>query len=187
MSVKKRAEQRESDRMSDLSFRGMNLIFKVVDFFFRYIDKRVKKFGVKPGMTVVDYGCGPGRYSLRFSKLVGQEGKVYAADIHELAIAEVEKKVVEHGLDNVEAVLVKGYESGIPDQVADMVFAIDMFFAVKEPTAFLAELKRISKPEGLLVIDDGHQSRAETNRKMKESGQWKVWEETKDHLKCRPA
>ena len=36
----------------------MTLIFRVVDFFFRhYIDKRVKNFGIKEGMTVVDYGA----------------------------------------------------------------------------------------------------------------------------------
>jgi len=38
------------------------------------------------GMTVVDYGCGPGRYSIKFAEIVGNQGLVYAVDIHELAI-----------------------------------------------------------------------------------------------------
>ena len=61
-----------------------------------------------------------------------------------------------------------------------------MFFAIKEPSEFLGELKRIAKENGLLVIDDGHQSREETKRKIEESGHWKIWEETRDHLKCKP-
>ena len=74
MSVKKRVEQRESERMSDLSFRLMNLTFKIIDFFCRYIDKRVKRFGIQEGMIVVDYGCGPGRYT-KVLKAGGQGGQ----------------------------------------------------------------------------------------------------------------
>jgi hypothetical protein len=33
-------------------------------FFYPYIEKRIRKSNIKEGMTVVDYGCGPGRYSL---------------------------------------------------------------------------------------------------------------------------
>ena len=62
-----------------------------------------------------------------------------------------------------------------------------MFFVIKNPTAFLRELKRIAKPDGVLVIDDGHQSREETLRKIEASGHWVVFEESKDHLKCRSA
>jgi len=186
MSVKKRAERRESEKMSNFSFQLMDLTFRVVDFFFRHIDKRVKEFGIGEGMTVVDYGCGPGRYTIRFSKLVGETGKVYAVDIHELAIEAVKEKIARYGLGNVEPVLANGYDSTLPDHCADVVAAIDMFFVIKTPTEFLGELKRIAKEEGVLVIDDGHQSREETKRKILESGHWTIWEETPDNLKCGP-
>ena len=88
-------------------------------------------------MTVVDYGCGPGRYAMRFSKLVGDNGKVYAIDIHELAIEAVKKKMKKYNLRNVEPVLAKGYHSGIPDHVADRVAAIDMLLIVPDPLTFL--------------------------------------------------
>jgi len=180
MSIK----HRETEKMSDQSFRAMNVIFKITDFFFPYIDKRVKSFGIHEGITIVDYGCGPGRYTIRFARLVGKTGKVYAADIHELATAAVKQKIVRYNLTNIEPVLIHGYNSGIPDHIADMVCAIDMFFIIKDSTRFLAELKRITRPDGILIIDDGHQSRAETKHKIEESGYWKVQEETKDHLKC---
>ena len=82
--------------------------------------------------------------------------------------------------------MAKGYNSGIPDGVADVVCAIDTFFAISDPSAFLKELQRITHPEGFLVIDDGHQSRKETKRKIAASGYWEVMEESKDHLKCKP-
>jgi ubiquinone/menaquinone biosynthesis C-methylase UbiE len=186
MKAQKELDRRGSERMSDLSFRGMELIFKFVDFIYPYIDKRVQGFGIQPGMTIVDYGCGPGRYTTRFAYLVGEGGNVFAVDVHELAIGVVKKKIEKQGLKTITPVLAQGYDSGIPDAVADIVCAIDMFFAIHNPTAFLAELKRITRAEGFLVIDDGHQSRSETKRKIIASGYWKIIEESKDHLKCKP-
>jgi ubiquinone/menaquinone biosynthesis C-methylase UbiE len=174
-------------KMSDASFRFMEATFRVVDFFYPYIDKRVPGFGIQPGMVVVDYGCGPGRYTMRFAKLVAPAGKVYAVDIQELAIKAVERKASKLGLSNIETVLALGYKTTIPDAVADITCAIDMFFSVDDPAAFLGELKRITRPDGFLVIDDGHQSRAVTKQKLSEGGHWVIVEETHDHLKCRPS
>ena len=178
--------KRRSDRMSDLSFRMMSATFSLIDWVYPRIDQRVVNFGLQPGMTVINYGCGPGRYTLRFSRLVGPSGKVYAVDIHELAIQTVKSKIDKYHLANVIPFLAKGYDSGLPDHIADAVCAIDMFFGVKEPTTFLGELKRIIKPEGILVIDDGHQPRKTTREKILASSYWDIWEETPDHLKCRP-
>lgn len=178
--------KRKKERMSDRSFELMTLFLRVIDLVYPYIDKRVKKFGIKPGMTVVDYGCGPGRYTTRFAKIVGEQGKVFAIDIHELAVEAVKKKVDAYGLQNVTAVLADGYDSTLPDDMADVVCAIDMFFIIKNPTEFLAELKRITKDRGILIIDDGHQRRSVTKSSILESGHWDILEETRDHLKCKP-
>jgi ubiquinone/menaquinone biosynthesis C-methylase UbiE len=186
MSANPSTEGRVSP-MSNLSFRLMVLLFNISDALLRYIDRRIPRFGIEPGMTVVDYGCGPGRYTFRFAKLVGQQGQVYAVDIQPLAIAAIRSRVDKEGIGNVQPVLASGYVSGVPDHIADMVFAIDMFFSVQEVEPFLQELKRIAKREGLLVIDDGHQSRGRTKAKLAEGGHWVVVEESRDHLKCRPS
>jgi ubiquinone/menaquinone biosynthesis C-methylase UbiE len=186
MGLKDGVLHRPSERMSDTGFRLMNFIFNIMDLIHPYIDGRVKTFGIREGMTVVDYGCGPGRYTTRFSKLVGETGKVYAVDIHELAIAAIRQKITTLGLRNVEPVLAQGYDSSLPAHVADVVCVLDMFFGVKQPTEFLKELKRIAKQDGMLVIDDGHQSRDVTKRNILASGQWTIVEETTDHLKCKP-
>jgi ubiquinone/menaquinone biosynthesis C-methylase UbiE len=173
--------------MSDISFRLMSLTFDVIDFLYPYLDKRIRDFGIQAGMIVVDYGCGPGRYTLRFSRLVGQTGKVYAVDIHELAIEAVKTKIARHDLRNVVPVLASGYGSAVPDHIADVVCAIDMFFAIQQPTKFLAELKRIAREDGTLIIDDGHQPREVTKKAILASGHWTICEETPDHLRCKPS
>lgn len=185
MSLKRKIEKRKREKMSDMSFKMMTLIFKLVDLMFPYINRRLKKFGIKEGMTVIDYGCGPGRYSTKLARLVGPKGKVYAVDIHEVAIEVVKRKIEKHGFNNIEPLLIKKYNSTLPDNVADVICAIDMFFVIKKPAEFLAELKRILKKEGTLIIDDGHQSRSQTKAKILSSGLWSIYEETRDHLKCR--
>ena len=175
-----------SDRMSDSAYRFLIAAFALLDLIYPYIGRRVRRFGIREGMTVVDYGCGPGRYTTWFAKLVGRNGTVYAVDVHEMAIEAVRRRVGRQRLGNVIPVLASGYHSDVPEHIADIVCAIDMFFSVSEPTAFLAELKRITKQDGVLVIDDGHQSRATTKKKLAASGHWTIYQETRDHLKCRP-
>ena len=186
MGVSEKTEKRNTEKMSNTGFRMMEVLFKVIDFVYPYVGKRVKKFGIEEGMTVVDYGCGPGRYAVKFAELVGENGKVYAVDIHELAIDGVRKRLKKGNISNIEPVLIEGYNSTLPDNIADIVCAIDMFFIIKKPTEFLAELNRIIKRDGTLVIDDGHQPRAVTKTKILDSGLWDIVEETKDHLKCKP-
>jgi len=186
VGIIKKIMKRKSERMPDLHFKLMNIIFRIIDFVYPYIDKRVEKFGIKPGITVVDYGCGPGRYTIRFAKLVGQQGKVFAVDIHELAIEAVKKKIEKYRLQNVVPILAKGYDSTLSENIADVVCAIDMFHIIKNHKEFLAELKRITKTDGFLVIDDGHQSRVVTKSSILKSGYWDIVQEIRGHLKCKP-
>jgi ubiquinone/menaquinone biosynthesis C-methylase UbiE len=172
--------------MSNASFRMMLLLFDIIDFFYPHVARRAKRFGIAEGMTVVDYGCGPGRYTVNFAALVGERGQVYALDIHDLAIETVRKRTARRHLRNVQPILIEGYNSTLPDETADVVCAIDMFFIIKSPSEFLAEIKRIVKRNGILVIDDGHQPRSVTRQKILDSGLWDIFKETPDHLKCRP-
>jgi ubiquinone/menaquinone biosynthesis C-methylase UbiE len=174
------------EQMPNFAFRMMGAVMAIEDLVHPTIDKRVLTFGVREGMTIVDYGCGPGRYTTRFAKLVGKNGKVYAVDVQPLAIEMVKSKMIKQALENIVPVLAKGYDTGLPDKIADIVCSLDMFFALREPTVFLREVHRIIKPDGVLIIDDGHQSRQATLRKIEASGYWRVTEETRDHLKCLP-
>jgi ubiquinone/menaquinone biosynthesis C-methylase UbiE len=172
--------------MSGLTFRLMTLAMMLEDLFRPIADRRAQTFGIKPGMIVVDYGCGPGRYTIIFSRLVGDTGKVYGIDIVPLAIKTVREKVEKLGLRNVEAILAYGYDSGLPDHAADLVVALDMFFGVPDPLAFLGEVHRITKPTGRLILDDGHERRSTTKKKLDSSKLWETVEENYDHLTLRP-
>ena len=179
--------KRKEEGMSNLAFRLMSIEFSIQDLFMPGIDKRVDSFGIRESMTVVDDGCGPGRYTIRFARLAGASGKVYAVDIQPLAVETIKSKAAKEHLQNVTPLVAQGYNSGVPDHAADIVCALDMFHGIKKPEDFLTELKRITKPDGTLIIDDGHQAREATKAKILASGCWIISAETPDHLTCTPA
>ena len=88
---------------SNLGFRLMALSYKFRDLRLPRMDI-LKEVGIKPGFHVLDYGCGPGSYIIPLAELVGKSGKIYALDIHPLAIQKVQGIASEKQLSNVETI-----------------------------------------------------------------------------------
>ncbi|GAB7017060.1 class I SAM-dependent methyltransferase [Methanogenium cariaci] len=183
--TKSQKSNRNHEAMSNIGFKLMALSFRMRNMA-NPPEKLLDKIGIENDMVVVDYGCGPGSYIKYASAMAGAGGRVYAADIHELAIASVQKLIQKEGLKNVVPVQVNGYSSPIDDNTADLIYALDMFHSIGDPDAFLRELHRIVKPGGMLVIDDGHQPREEAKEKILHSGVWEIAEEREAFMRCTP-
>lgn len=173
------------DKMPDWAFRIMSLMFKISDVF-KSPDKRLEPFNIQKGQTVIDYGSGTGRYLPKASALVGEQGLVYAVDIQELAVKAASRVAEKHGLKNVKPVLADAGGVNIASQTADLIYCLDMFHMVKEYRLFLEELNRLTKPGGVLYLEDGHQPRSLAREKLLGSGCWEILEETKNFIKCTP-
>jgi len=174
----------EMDKMPGWAFRIMAFMFNIMDIF-KSPDKKLDPFHIQKGQTVIDYGCGTGRYIPQASGLVGENGLVYAVDIHELAVEAAHNIANKLGLRNVRPIQTDGKSVSIPDQSADVIYALDMFHMVKDTNAFLTELNRLTKPGGFLFLEDGHQKRTDSRKKVIDSGCWEIFEETKAYMKLR--
>ena len=71
--------------ISNSHFKFMTLALKFRDVF-KPPRKVLEETTIKAGDTVLDFGCGPGSYSLAAARLVGEKGQVYSLDIHPMAI-----------------------------------------------------------------------------------------------------
>jgi len=163
----------------------MRLFYKISDIF-RDPSTQLEEFNIEPGWRVIDYGCGPGRYLPRASKQVGPEGKVFAVDIHELAMNCVCSMVQKKRLKNVIPVRAKEYFVPIQENTANLIYVLDVFHMISQPTLFLQELHRLIRSDGKLILEDGHQKRIETLRKVEESKRWRILEEKPKHLILKP-
>lgn len=155
--------------MSERSFKLMVWAFNFADLFFRQ-RRHLKKVSLREGMIVVDYGCGPGRYTIPVAELVGPKGKVFAIDIQPLAIKTVKEKAARKSLTNIEAILVDSYNTGIQGSSADMVLLIDTVHSIKDHNALFREIHRILKPNGLLFMDPEHMKIAKAKEIVESTG-----------------
>lgn len=174
------------ERIPDISFRLMSFVFTLRDILFP-VGKRLERFGIKKGFSVIDFGCGPGSYVEHAAKLVGASGHVYAVDVHPLAIKAVMKKIKKKQLQNVIPVLSTGFPIDIESHSADVIYALDMFHHINDAQSFLTELRRLLKTDGTLYIESGHQKIAEARDKIVRSGCWRIKEENRSMFECRPA
>ena len=133
----------------------------------------MKEVDIKPGFAVLDYGCGPGSYIAAAAELVGREGKIYALDIHPLAIQMVRNIAAKRGLTNVETIL-SDCKTGLPDSSLDVVLLYDILHDLSEPNEVLAELYRVLKPNGILSFSDHHMKESELMHWLTDGGLFRL-------------
>ena len=145
--------------MSNFPFQFMSCGYKFRDFFLPRLNI-LKEVGIKPGFHVLDYGCGPGSYIMPLAELVGKSGKIYALDIHPLAIQKVQDIASKKQLTNVETIL-SDCQTGLPDNALDAVLLYATFHHLSDPDMVLKELHRVLKPDGILSFSDRHMKEKE--------------------------
>lgn len=154
--------------MGSLAFRFMSLGFTFRDLILR--PKNIlETVGVRPGFTVLDYGCGPGSYSIIGAELVGRSGKVYALDISPLAVQWVQRNAAKKGLTNIETIL-SDCKTGLPGGSIDIVLLYDTLHDLRNPEDTLKEIYRVLKPSGILSVSDHHMKDGEIVSRVTSDG-----------------
>lgn len=157
---------------SDFDFKIMSLIYRFRDLFSppRNI---LGEAGIEQGFHVLDYGCGPGSYTTPLEALVGKSGKIYALDIHPLAIKKVQRIVSKKHLINVETIH-SDCKTGLPDNSVNVVLLYDILHDLSDPNGVLEELHRVLKPGGILSFTDHHLNEDETLSKVTNKGLFRL-------------
>jgi len=120
---------------------------------FRNPYKLLKAAGLKPGLKVLEIGCGPGAFTIPASEIVGEDGLIYAVDIHPLAIKRVKEKVAESGIVNIKPILTNASTTGLQDQEIDLVFIFGLPNIYRGLANVLSEINRVLKPGGILSFE----------------------------------
>lgn len=121
--------------------------------------KQVDLLGLNPGNIVVDFGAGSGHYSLIAAEAVTQRGIVYALDINQDLLTRVKKDASDKGFSWVETIwtdLEVEQSTRLSSGIADAVILSNILFSVENKQIVVAEIKRILKPGGkVLVVEWG--------------------------------
>ncbi|WP_299194837.1 bifunctional demethylmenaquinone methyltransferase/2-methoxy-6-polyprenyl-1,4-benzoquinol methylase UbiE [uncultured Amphritea sp.] len=132
------------DIMNDLMSGGIHRIWKRLT---------IEQSGVRRGNTVLDIAGGTGDLTMRFSRLVGSEGKVVLADINDSMLKVGRDRLMDRGITgNVEFVQANAEALPFPDNTFD---CITIAFGLRNVTykeKALASMARVLKPGGKVMV-----------------------------------
>jgi 2-polyprenyl-3-methyl-5-hydroxy-6-metoxy-1,4-benzoquinol methylase len=118
-----------------------------------YTEQALRLAGLRPGMRVLDVGCGPGDVSFVAARLVGPEGSVLgidaAADIVEFA----RTRAAEHGFTSVRFEHTTVGDLVI-DEPVDAVIGRLILMHLPDPVGTLRQLAGLVRPGGIIAFSE---------------------------------
>ena len=108
--------------------------------------------GASPGERIVDLGCGPGYYVRELLAEVGPSGSLLAVDPSPDMLALARSRCA--GFDNVTFLEGQAVKIPVDDAAADALLCVQVMEYVPETAAALAEMHRVLRPGGRVLVWD---------------------------------
>ena len=104
--------------------------------------------------AVLDFGCGPGFFTIPFAKIATE---VVAVDTQPKMLGKVSKYAEKNGV-KVKVIQSDGQSIPLPDGCVDLIFLSGVYHELADKKKVLTELKRLLKPRGKIVIRERTES-----------------------------
>ncbi len=116
-------------------------------------DQIMDALQIGEGSVVADLGAGGGWFTVRLSRAVGPNGRVYAEDIQPQMIETIERRIQRDGLQkNVKTQLGTADDPNLPADAFDAVLIVDAYHEIEHPVTLLQNVRKSLKPSGVVAI-----------------------------------
>lgn len=108
---------------------------------------------LRPGLAVLDVGCGPGTITVDLAARV-DPGHVVGIDVSEAVLEQARTTAAARELSNVRFEPGSAYAIGAADASFDVVHAHQVLLHLTDPVAALREFLRVTRPDGVVAVRD---------------------------------
>ena len=114
--------------------------------------KKILRPYIKEGMTVLEIGCGPGFFTIDLAQMVGESGRIIAADLQEGMLQKIREKI--QGTELEERIILHKCEKnkiGVSEHI-DFILLFYVVHEIPKKEDFFNQIETILKPNGLVLI-----------------------------------
>lgn len=117
-------------------------------------DELFEAMDIGPGSWAADVGSGDGDYTIPMAERVGQSGHVFAVDVDDEALEELNEKIKKNDLTNVSSVFSVEDNPMLPANILDAVLVRNAYHHFTAHESMLQHIRSALKPGGRLVIEE---------------------------------
>ena len=108
---------------------------------------------LRPGMRLLDCGCGPGSITLGLARAVAP-GEVVAIDVVDDVLERARDLARDTGVTNVKFQTANIYEPPFDDDTFDAVYGHQVLQHLADPVGALRQMRRVLRPGGVVGVRD---------------------------------
>lgn len=118
------------------------------------IDRVMDILKIAEGKTVADLGAGSGWFTTLAAKRVGERGKVFAVEINQEYINNINERAKKEGYKNIQTVLGTEDDPKLAANSVDACLILKTYHEIAQPVQVLQNLMKALRKDGLVGIID---------------------------------
>lgn len=115
-------------------------------------EEMIDRMNLKDGDLVADLGAGLGYYSLRLARRVGPRGAVFAVDIQQGMLDQLQGRMKEAAIRNIYPILGDIADPKLPPGKMDWILLVDAYHEFGQPEQMLAMIREALAPDGRVAL-----------------------------------
>lgn len=111
--------------------------------------------GLRPGMKVLDIGCGSGVMTCWLAQQVGEQGLAVGIENNANQLNAAKKRAADAGVSNAKFELCSAYDINTLNQQFDLVYCRFLLHHLHDPMKAIEAIYQVLKPSGIYAAEEG--------------------------------